>query len=445
MAVTSPRGPLGASRSTTPRPTRTTSSSCRARRRRSRPPAPTMRLRVVVVRSASEKFFCAGADIKAFPANDVDANMEMIRLGHEAFRRSRARRSCSSPTSPATRSAAAWRSRWPATCATPIEGRYRLGTPEVTLGLLPGNGGTQRLPRLIGPAPALELLVTGRTVSRRGGAGAGPGVGWCSPTRRPFDAACREGLRALPPLASASDQALRVTRAARSRSTMGWRSKRELMEELFRTKDAREGADGVRREADAGVRRTHEHRHDHDASPARSSTGASTPNGGDPLADHQPGHGRGVRRGAGRHARPTSTPPCARRPDALAAWSCAGGVASAARSSARRLVTSSQHLDELVPLLTREQGKTLRDCAHRADQGGRHARCTTWGCPRRCAAPTPQALTRASTGSCCAVRSGVVGAIVPVELPHDAAVQQARARAGGGQHRGRPSRRARRR
>ena len=38
--------------------------------------------RVVVVRSASERFFCAGADIKAFLANDIDANMEMIRTAH---------------------------------------------------------------------------------------------------------------------------------------------------------------------------------------------------------------------------------------------------------------------------------------------------------------------------------------------------------------------------
>ena len=37
-------------------------------------------VRVVVVRSRSEKFFSAGADIKRFLANDVDANMDMIRL-----------------------------------------------------------------------------------------------------------------------------------------------------------------------------------------------------------------------------------------------------------------------------------------------------------------------------------------------------------------------------
>ena len=37
----------------------------------------------------------------------------------------------------------------------------KFGQPEVKLGLIPGFGGTQRLPRLVGPGPALELLLTG--------------------------------------------------------------------------------------------------------------------------------------------------------------------------------------------------------------------------------------------------------------------------------------------
>jgi len=41
----------------------------------------------------------------------------------------------------------------------------RLGLPEIKLGLIPGYGGTQRLPRLIGEARALDIIMTGRTVA----------------------------------------------------------------------------------------------------------------------------------------------------------------------------------------------------------------------------------------------------------------------------------------
>jgi enoyl-CoA hydratase/carnithine racemase len=44
------------------------------------------------------------------------------------------------------------------------EGEYRIGLPEVTLGLLPGNGGTQRLTRLIGRSRALDMMITNQQV-----------------------------------------------------------------------------------------------------------------------------------------------------------------------------------------------------------------------------------------------------------------------------------------
>jgi 3-hydroxyacyl-CoA dehydrogenase/enoyl-CoA hydratase/3-hydroxybutyryl-CoA epimerase len=48
-----------------------------------------------------------------------------------------------------------------------------VGQPEVSLGLLPAGGGTQRLPRLIGLQPALDLILTGRRLNARRGRRAG--------------------------------------------------------------------------------------------------------------------------------------------------------------------------------------------------------------------------------------------------------------------------------
>ena len=121
--------------------------------------------RVVVVRSASEKFFSAGADVKKFLDGDVDANMEMIRTSQAAFRRLAA----ADQVFIAYVNGHALGGGLEIALACDIRlaapGSYKLGTPEVTLGLLPGNGGTQRLARLLGPSRAMELLLTGRTFS----------------------------------------------------------------------------------------------------------------------------------------------------------------------------------------------------------------------------------------------------------------------------------------
>jgi enoyl-CoA hydratase/carnithine racemase len=122
-------------------------------------------VRVVILQSASEKFFSAGADIKAFMVNSTADNLAMIEIAHGEL----SKMAASSKIYIAAINGHALGGGLEMALACDIrfagDARYYLGLPEVTLGLLPGNGGTQRLPRLIGANKALELMITGERVS----------------------------------------------------------------------------------------------------------------------------------------------------------------------------------------------------------------------------------------------------------------------------------------
>ncbi len=121
--------------------------------------------RAVIVRSASERFFSAGADVKRFLEGDVAANMEMIAVSQAAFRRMADARAVFIAHIAGHALGGGLEITLACDVRLATAGNYKLGTPEVTLGLLPGNGGTQRLTRLLGPSRAMDLLLTGRTFS----------------------------------------------------------------------------------------------------------------------------------------------------------------------------------------------------------------------------------------------------------------------------------------
>lgn len=118
--------------------------------------------RVVIVRSALEKFFCGGADIKSFNENPPERNMEMCRLAHQTLGRIAAIPKVFIAQLQGHALGGGLEIALACDLRFGAEGDYYLGVPEVTLGLLPGNGGTQRLPRLIGWNRALDLMITGR-------------------------------------------------------------------------------------------------------------------------------------------------------------------------------------------------------------------------------------------------------------------------------------------
>jgi enoyl-CoA hydratase/carnithine racemase len=198
-------------------------------------------VRAVVVASASEKFFSAGADVKKFLAGEVESNMEMIRTSQGAFRRMAA----ADAVFIAHINGHALGGGLEIALACDIRlanaGTYKLGTPEVTLGLLPGNGGTQRLTRLLGPGRAMELLLTGRTFSPE------DALSWglVAELYDPAEADDRVRAYALrfatgPALATAA-----IKRCVHEGSNMtlaeGLALEGELIEHLFRSADAREG------------------------------------------------------------------------------------------------------------------------------------------------------------------------------------------------------------
>ncbi len=122
-------------------------------------------IRAVVIRSALDKFYSAGADVRFFNAGTIESNMDMIRAEHATLEQI----AHIPKVFIAMIGGHALGGGLEIALACDLrfagDGDFRIGLPEVTLGFLPGNGGTQRLARLIGASRALDLMIQGRALT----------------------------------------------------------------------------------------------------------------------------------------------------------------------------------------------------------------------------------------------------------------------------------------
>jgi enoyl-CoA hydratase/carnithine racemase len=119
--------------------------------------------KVIVVSSALPGFFAAGADIKHMSSVDAESFAEYGDALRSAVERLAAHRALS--VAAVDGLALGGGLELAMACSLRVAGSSaRLGLPEVKLGLIPGGGGTQRLPRLVGRGRALDIMLTGREV-----------------------------------------------------------------------------------------------------------------------------------------------------------------------------------------------------------------------------------------------------------------------------------------
>ncbi len=121
-------------------------------------------VRVVVITGAGEKAFVAGGDIKEMSGMDAAAARAFSQRGHRliAFMEQMKK-----PIIAAVNGYALGGGLELALACDFIYAseKAKLGLPEVTLGVIPGFGGTQNLPRLIGPGRAKELIFSGKQLT----------------------------------------------------------------------------------------------------------------------------------------------------------------------------------------------------------------------------------------------------------------------------------------
>jgi enoyl-CoA hydratase/carnithine racemase len=200
----------------------------------------------IVIRGAGEKFFCAGADIRMLASASPRFKYAFCLHANETLTRLEQTPKLVVAALNGHCVGGGLEIALAADLRFARKGAGKIGLPEVSLGVLPGTGGTQRLVRLLGRAKAFELMATGRL------AGFEEALGWGllnevieAPDSQYFMDLVMSRVKQYLPPSRASRAVGAIKRAVVSGAEMafaeGLALERELQQQLFESEDAREG------------------------------------------------------------------------------------------------------------------------------------------------------------------------------------------------------------
>ena len=201
---------------------------------------------VIVMRGAGEKFFCAGANINMLKTVNPVFKYYFCLHANETLNRFEQTPKLVIAALNGHTVGGGLEIAMAADLRIARKGAGKIGLPEVTLGVLPGTGGTQRLARLINKATAIELMVTGETFDFERAKELGiVNQIWETASNDEFLEKIQKYAESFCPPNRASKAVGRIKRSVQSGVEVPFESslaiERELQQQLFQSDDAKEG------------------------------------------------------------------------------------------------------------------------------------------------------------------------------------------------------------
>jgi len=201
---------------------------------------------VIVLVGQGERMFCCGADINMLKTSDPTFKYYFCLHANETLSRLEQTPKLVIAALNGTTVGGGLEIAMAADLRIALNGKSKFGLPEVSLGVLPGTGGTQRLVRIVGKSRAIELMVTGRLfgVDEAKQLGIVDAV-FDAETPAAFLDQIQEYAKQFCPPGKAARAVGRIKRSVQSGAEIPFESaltlERELQQQLFQGEDAKEG------------------------------------------------------------------------------------------------------------------------------------------------------------------------------------------------------------